>query len=350
MDDGTLYDTPNGKKTLTQMQDGLKGAGWGGDYTDPAAVIAAYNATAAGTGGGSGSGSGSGGNNSAQNLLDAIASGDQQRFDEAVRQYNQTSYTDTATKLLSTASQLRGPQDYFQFDKYVSGGRDLFQKLFGTQPRPDFSQPTGPITPVTLASLMGQLGMLPATATTATTGAPTATTPTTPTVATQNVNGGPHPAVAPPTPPTTPLSGVAPTPAAALIAPQPVAQPSQPTAWGQQTQPALNPTPGQTASQPAMPGVGAPASTAQTASQATQPGLAAGWKNPQPNQVPLPYQINPAVWDSLGGVGQALALSAAEAAGWDKNEYLRQINAARPQGTAPAASSTTFASPRGAFS
>ncbi len=347
------YDTPNGPKTLAQMQDGLRGAGWGGNYDDPASVIAAYNQTA------SGSGSKTGGSgNPAQDLLDAIASGDQQKFDEAVKEYQQTSSTNLATSLLGTASQLGGPENYDKFVQYTSGGRNLWEQLFGNQPRPDFSAPTGPITPETITTLLQRLGMIPATP------APTSVNPQAPAgsvpVATQqNVSVTPPatPAVTPsvarvtPTAPTTPLSGVAAsvgaTPAVtpqAVVAQTPTvattpapaaasALPTQTTGWGQTAPTTPTPT----------------TPTGSATSQKTPSTITSAWQNPQ-QPIPLPYQINPAVWDSLGPVGQQLALSAAEAAGWDKNEYLRQINAARPQGTAPGASSTAFKTAVGAFS
>lgn len=348
MDEQT-YQTPNGPKTLAQIKAELlpappAGAGYNGPMDD-ASIIAAYNATAS-----AGSSQTGGSGNAAQDLLDAIASGDQQRFDEAKQQYQQTSSTNLATSLLGTAAQLRGPEDYFKFNEYTSGGRNLWQQLFGNQPRPDFSAPTGPITPETITTLLQQLGMLPP-ATTQPTINPAAPAGSVPAVGTQNVNGGVSPA-APPAP-TTPLSGVAASVGASpAVSPQAVQQPA-PVSTALPIPASAQPAAAQTtqgASWPTAPATTtAPAATPQTASQTTMPGLASGWKNLQ-QPVPLPYQINPAVWDSMGSVGQALTLAAAEAAGWDKNEYERQINAARPQGTAPPTSSTTFAGPRGAFS
>ena len=55
-----------------------------------------------------------------------------------------------------------------------------------------------------------------------------------------------------------------------------------------------------------------------------------------------PNQVSPAVWDSLGPVGQGLARSAAQSMGWDADEYVRQINATRPQGTAPKSSTVDY--------
>lgn len=64
-------------------------------------------------------------------------------------------------------------------------------------------------------------------------------------------------------------------------------------------------------------------------------------------QVAKPWQVNPAVWDSLGNMGQQLALSFAEDEGWDAGDYQAQINATRPQGYAPKSVTTQYAQPRG---
>src|SRR5215831_7814641 len=165
---GSTYNTPNGQKTLAQMRQELATAGYNGAQDD-ASIIAAYNSTASGAGAG-------GMGDASQKLLDAIASGDREKFDEAIREYNATLaenqrqfnvgtqegerklYSDLAQNLLSTAASLRGPRNYAQFNQYTSGGRDLFSQLFGSQPRADFSAPTGQIEPMTLASLAQDLG------------------------------------------------------------------------------------------------------------------------------------------------------------------------------------------------
>jgi hypothetical protein len=63
-------------------------------------------------------------------------------------------------------------------------------------------------------------------------------------------------------------------------------------------------------------------------------------------RTPNPWQVNPAVWDSMGETGQQLALSFAEDEGWDANDYQRQINATRPQGRAPRSTSLGFSQPQ----
>ncbi len=56
-----------------------------------------------------------------------------------------------------------------------------------------------------------------------------------------------------------------------------------------------------------------------------------------------PWKVNPAVWDSLGPIGQGLTRSAAQEEGWDPDEYVRQINLTRPTGSAPNPSRVRFA-------
>lgn len=56
--------------------------------------------------------------------------------------------------------------------------------------------------------------------------------------------------------------------------------------------------------------------------------------------VPNPHQINPAVWDSMDPNSQSAILATAEegltpSGSWEKGQFLRQLNAARPKGTAP---------------
>ncbi len=77
-----------------------------------------------------------------------------------------------------------------------------------------------------------------------------------------------------------------------------------------------------------------------------QLGLAGGTTQEGATQtIPLPHQINPAVWDALGTVGQQLLLGGAEDAGYDPDEFVRQLNAARPQGNASRYTRYSFATP-----
>ena len=67
---------------------------------------------------------------------------------------------------------------------------------------------------------------------------------------------------------------------------------------------------------------------------------------------PLPYQINPAVWDSLSSTAKQMILAAAGAGrtpsgAWDETDYLNQFNASRPMGTAPKTTQYNWGAPQG---
>lgn len=163
------YTVPQGTKTLAEMQQELQRAGWGGNYNDANAVVAAYsnlgkglNADGSPVAGGTG---GTAADASYQKMMDAIASGNQQQFDEAVREFNATNqlnqqqlYANTAQNLLGDASKLTGPADYFQFQQYASGARSLMDQLFGNQPRAAFTAAQGPNIPLNIQTLMQELG------------------------------------------------------------------------------------------------------------------------------------------------------------------------------------------------
>jgi hypothetical protein len=82
------------------------------------------------------------------------------------------------------------------------------------------------------------------------------------------------------------------------------------------------------------------------------------YQGPQPSgggqpstlpQVPLPHQVNPAVWDSLSRTGRGLALGAAGAGGWDTQDYEDTINQTRPRGYARQASQYGYRAPRSGY-
>lgn len=58
--------------------------------------------------------------------------------------------------------------------------------------------------------------------------------------------------------------------------------------------------------------------------------------------VPLPHQINPNVWDSLGTTGQQMMLGIAAKQGWDPAEFEKQLNASRPTGSTPSMTSYDY--------
>lgn len=347
-----------------------------------------------------------------QNLMDAIATGDSQKFQEAIREFNldfaekqrqynqsqaenqyqfnqdtalgaQKNYNDLATSLLDTAAKLSGPSDYFQFQQMTSQGRNLWDQLAGNQPRAAFSSPAGMISPITVGGIMQDLGFQKAPQL----GSPITSNyqyfPSTPSGSSPS-SGGPTSGAGVPVydkggkvpgktgghilailqtgekvvpvkgrdhvrdieavrslarmlnipifdeggivgvpgvPGTSGAGTSKDTSPNSLPSAKPYNLPSSSPSSGNinnYTVPAGSTLPPETASPS---GIGSPSITP---SFSTSPSIP---------QVPLPYQINPAVWDAMGSVGQQLALSAAKAAGWDPNEYLRQINLARPQGS-----------------
>jgi hypothetical protein len=79
---------------------------------------------------------------------------------------------------------------------------------------------------------------------------------------------------------------------------------------------------------------------AGTAATATAPAATPA----APTAVPLPYQINPNVWDALGETGQQMMLGIAAKQGWDPAEFQKQLNASRPTGAAPSMTSYNYGS------
>lgn len=332
------YQTPNGPKTIAQMQSELATAGYNGP-TDDASIIATYNQTALGTSSG---GASSSTQSSAQAMLDAIASGDQQKFDESVREFNlnyaldqqkqalaqTTQYGNLASNLLSTAASLRGPADYYQYWSYLNGGKDLMNSLYGNTPLPTFQAPSGANTPVTLSGLLNSLGLGGSTAAGATTGTAGSTT---------------TPATTSPVSSTATAVGASTTPATTTATPAASATPTVSSGPSVATEPArsdpynfsalFSPQTNNDYSGNSPTTIGPPAAPSGVSAAPPASG----------------NQVNPAVWDSLGPVGQALTLSAISAGGGDAQSWLNQLNASRPQGTAPAASTTSFGSTTGSY-
>jgi hypothetical protein len=73
---------------------------------------------------------------------------------------------------------------------------------------------------------------------------------------------------------------------------------------------------------------------------------AMGWPAAWGDEMPKPWQINPAVWDSIGKTGRDLTLGFAEAEGWQGADFERLLNAARPQGIRPQQVAVQYAAPR----
>lgn len=69
---------------------------------------------------------------------------------------------------------------------------------------------------------------------------------------------------------------------------------------------------------------------------------------------PLPYQINPGVLDAMSNTAKQMILGAVEkgytpSGAWTSEDYLNQLNAARPQGVAPRRTTYQFGAPQGYF-
>lgn len=162
---------------------------------------------------------------------------------EERRQFDVSQLSTTGRALLDAATRLRGPEDYYQFQTNVAGGRNLMALLRGAVGQPAFSAPSGFTSPASVSALTERLGL--------------------------SAPGG------------------------------------------------------------------------------TGAGGGAGL-------YPLPHQINPAVWDTLGPVGRGLTRSAVEAGlteggAWDWDEYKRQIEATRPQGQIPSLTRQSWMQPQGVF-
>lgn len=63
----------------------------------------------------------------------------------------------------------------------------------------------------------------------------------------------------------------------------------------------------------------------------------------------VPWQIDPARYDAIGPIGQGLTRGLAMAQGWDADDFERQLNATRPQGSAARSTRTTYADPTAVF-
>ena len=69
---------------------------------------------------------------------------------------------------------------------------------------------------------------------------------------------------------------------------------------------------------------------------------------------PLPFQMNPLVWDSLSDTAKQMILGSVEAGNtpsgvWTATDWLNQFNASRPKGTAPRSVKYNYGAPRSYF-
>lgn len=372
---GGTYTTRDGAMSYQQLESALRAAGYGGPW-DANSMVAAYNRADPTYQQGAG-------DYDWDALWSALMGSEGDRFawtkeialkqleeevknrEEQARQFNANLYSGLAQALLGGATSLAGtPQDWVQYANYTHGGKNIFDTLYGSTPAPAFSAPTGISQPRTIQDVLADLGLI----------APTAAgqAVTTPGLVTQpNYDTMEAPGVADMSramamatapaksnnpadwteqavtgPTTTPNYGTMATPtqpAGAVTTPGLVSPPTYETmatpksgaswlgsATGEQAAPGQVVTPGLVT----QPNYGTMAVTG------AQPGVAQQGMPDTRALAPLPHQINPAVWDSMSSTAQQLVLGAAQAGKtpsgvWTAEDYLRQLNAARPKGTAP---------------
>jgi hypothetical protein len=249
-------------------------------------VIAEYNRLTSAASGGAG------GSNNWSGLWGALTGSNQEQFDEMKRQFQQGQYTNLAQSLLSGAASLRGPEDWLKYAQYTTGGQNLFQRLWGNAAAPDFGV-SGYSAPATIDSILRDLGL---------SGGGTSGTGSY-----QTING---------------VKSVEQMRAELKGANYPNWQKAGPqelaNVYGRTSKGAVTPM----------------------AAQATAPTGTPTGKAAQQSTVPNPYQVNPAVWDSLSGTAKTIMLAAAEAGktpsgAWSAEDWLNQLNASRPKGYAP---------------
>ena len=347
----------------------------------------------------------------------------QERFDEMMRQFNDKLaenkrqferglYSNLSQSLLSGATGLRGPANWLDYSTFTGGGKSIFKSLFGDQPNPSFSAPTGVSPAITIEDILKDLGLLGGTSRTGASGG------------LQQAQGaevlGPSPQIAGlgqralPSPQGGPLGaalqGGASQQGGGLLpsSPQPIPswQPGAPLPGppgGNLRASPLAPVPSMAQESGGQP---APASTLSTVTKALAPKAQTAavspdggnanspysdwmWSDtsrglPQPDMryaqiltpvnmddpyevaryinqnpglpgtAPLPHQINPLVWDSLSPSDKQVVLASVgkgytPSGAWDVEDYLTQMFASRPQGQAPSRSQFNWAAPQSAF-
>jgi hypothetical protein len=343
---GQVYNTPNGPKTLDQMISELRVAGYGGPW-DPGTVVEVYNRTAGGGAGGGGGGGGGGGYDWGS-LWNALMGSNREQFDWEKQLANMQLYSQLAQALLGGAASLRGPYDWLKYAQYTTGGQDIFNRLWGSGVAPAFGAPTGFTEPVTIDKVLADLGLVPG--------------------GRQAAGGGPGMYWT--------VNGwktidqmrqelkVANYPNWQNAGTQEIVE-----VYARTTKGPVTPwSDTQTQGQAQAAGAGAQAMSAQTTpmatalQQATAPvtgqttGATQTTRTAQTEQplAPLPHQIHPAVWDSLSQTAKQMILAAAEegktpSGAWTAEDFLQQMYAARPKGTAPRQVTFNWGMPRSYF-
>ena len=301
-----------------EHREGLRQAGYG-DWANPNLTEADWQRISAGAQAGGGAAAGG----DWSGLWGALTGSNQQQFDESKRQFDQNQYTNMAQALLSGAAQLRGPADWLKYAQYTSGGKNIFDILRGDKTVAAFGQPTDYSQPATISTLLQDLGLATAPITGGTYN--TINGPRTVDQMRQELKVANYPNWQNAEPPE--IASVYARTAGGTVTPISAAG----VGTGDMNLGQATGLGGATTPMPAAP-------TAPTAPQASAQG----------NVAPLPYQINPAVWDSLSDTAKVMILSSAEAGNtpsgaWSADDYLRQLEAARPKGTVPTSLSYNWA-------
>jgi hypothetical protein len=307
--------------------------------------------TFSGSGGGTTDAAAGGG--SISDLLDATLGTNREHFEWEKQADAQKTYGNLVQGLLGTAAGLKGPADWLQYQEYTGGGRSLLNQVFGAT-RPSFSAPTGTSKPLTIEDILRDIGVVG--------GGTGGTTATGGTVSDAQIDqwvagmsGGATRAQAvafvaaygrlpqgipeweaflknPPATPAAAATGTGTTNAPGAGVAMPPAGPTAPPDVGGGT------VPGAQHGGTWAPGTPAAATTANTTGTF---------------MAPLPYQFDPGRWNALSDTGKQMILGMvskgqAQGGAWDTGDWLAQMYASRPKGTAKAGL-TQYGMPRNIY-
>jgi hypothetical protein len=250
--------------------------------------------------------------------FDASQKQQQAQFDANMGFQNKNLQSTLAQSLLAGATSLRGPESWLDYAQYTNGGKNIFERVAGGTPAPAFGAPTGYSAPMNMNSLLKSLGLGD--------------------FVNNTIGGsGSSTQMQPMSQATAPLTGGNVT--------QDFPQTGSGTTGG--TTPLVTGLTGQQGNKPMGFGNQLSNGTSAFTGAETTP------TTPQ-YQAPLPHQINPAVWDSMSDVAKKMILASAakgntQSGAWDEGDYLKQIDAARPQGRAPQRVSMNYSNPQSYF-
>lgn len=381
----TYYNTNKGPKTEAELRYELAAAGYPGPWDVQSMIYALNNANPMGRNDGSSGSSGIAG------LYGSVVDSNQMDFDERVREFNamlelklrelglseaevqarirqadQQLYANVALGLLQGATSLRGPANWLEYAQFTGGGRDIFKGLYGDQPVAAFGSATGYSKAATLQDILTGLGIpeMPGTGLTddqaldwiwnkrpdlatffGSRGWPTQTAQQRRAIVREWISTtDPQYAGMTPQQVAKALGWVKPSPDATAAAAG--------TQAATQGQAATTATAGTGGAGVATQAVAPEGATTAAADEPAKPDKIsqAIWDALTPDAkqllakmgylVPNAHQVNPAVWDSYSDTAKQAVLDAAQngltpTGVMMPEDYLRQLNAARPKGIAP---------------